>query len=275
MNKILTIFSIFIVASCSDVSKMPPEKTEFERCADANIEIIRESVEFQSPQILQNIYDLELIIPIELLEEYSYQREYRLDEDEFDSSFFVPFQRSLQEPKIKSNILAHFSILQSEGMLNYLTQIHLENDDNVYLTMPFLMDNNISEEYTDQLLSGKMLSMYSYGRCPAEGKDNREKCFLQGLSTYAEYYMRDGKGYVLFETEEDFLNHFSKNHSWDDYNSLIKSVPTTRLIDMLESYDLEEERELFKFLVKSSVMGSSDEDLYKIAKKVCHSQGIY
>ena len=94
---------IFIIVSCSEVSKMPSEKTEFERCIDANIEIIRESGEVQLSQIPEYVYNLELRVPVELLAEFIYQLTGE-DEDKID-----PSQRSAHyaEPCVQSCVFSH------------------------------------------------------------------------------------------------------------------------------------------------------------------------
>lgn len=274
---------IFIIVSCSDVSKMLSEKTEFERCIEANIEIIRESGEVQLSQIPEYVYNLELRVPVELLAEFIYQLTGK-DEDKIDP-FFGPFQDSLQEPRVKSNILAHFSLLQSSGFLSFNTQIHLENDDNFYVTYAFFPEYDLEEKYYANEIFNQM---HNYSKCPAEGEYKREICLLkdkstvaeqyfydeQGSLTYAEYYFYDENDTELFKTEKDFLDHFSKNKSWNDYNYLISNSPTFRLKDLLETEAIEED-EFFKFTLMSSLMSSTDDDLFKVAKRVCYSQGIY
>ena len=261
MKKLIVVSFIFIV-SCSDATTTLPENSEFERCINANIEIIRESGSPMVSQIPQQIYNLEVRLPADQSWEL-------MREGGFDSAYWDSFQKSLNEPKNKSNILAHFALLQS-SYLGYLNQIHLENDDNFYLTFPFFPEDQPEledEYYTEEIF----YKMHFYDRCDGEGCSN-----LENTTGPAEYLLRDNvNDTVFFATEKDFLDHFSNNYPWEDYNSLITRTPTFTLKKLLETEPIRETDEDFKFFLRSTLMSSTDEDLYMVAKRICHLQGIY
>ena len=269
MRKILFIFCLLNIISCADTSTISPEKSEFERCIEANIEIFRDSPNLSV--LPDTALDLELRIPIKMLEGFLELVGTALDSK--DVKMLSKFNKSLEDYENKSDILAHFALLQSEGILSYLTQIHLENDGNTYITIAYFPEYELEEEYYNQEIFFKM---HHYDIC-LDNDYERDICLLDNSSNYAEYlYFKDEiGGLLLFETEQDFLNHFSNNKSWADYNALVNSTPTFTLKLLLGTEPINKTDKFFEYALKSTLMSSTDDELYKLAKRICNSQGIY
>ena len=274
MRKILFIFCLLNIISCADTSTMSSEKSEFERCIEANIEIFRDSPNLTI--LPDTALNLEFRIPIKTLEGFL-ELNGSAPPDSRAIKMLSKFYKSLEDYENKSDILAHFALLQSEGILNYLTQIHLENDGNTYFTLAYLPEYELEEEYYNQEI---FFEMHFYSMCNLDSDTDRRICLLDDNSTFAEYFKygsweNEVRTDVLFKTEQDFLNHFSNNKSWADYNALVNSTPTFTLRLLLETEPIDKADKFFEYALKSTLMSSTDDELYKFAKRICNSQGIY
>ena len=247
MKKLALLVSLFIIVGCG--------QSEFDRCVEANIEIIRESPEPESLNLPIITMNLEARLSIKVFEE-------TMKPFGFDNEILSLFKKSLDKPKNRSNTLAYFSLLMNETNL----QINLENHENTYVTFLGSQDQEVFEEYHAQEVIYKL---NSYGICPPEVI--YDDCSYRDSFSEKAYYYRmnyQRSDYLYFETEQEFLNHFKKNISWTEYNSFINTLPTFTLNDILNFYN-------FNSIFKSTLMNSTDDELYPVAKNVCNLQGIY
>ncbi len=250
MKKLALLVSLFIIVGCG--------QSEFDRCVEANIEIIRESPEPESLNLPIITMNLEARLSIKVFEEAMEPFGFN------DNEILSLLKKSLDKPKNRSDTLAYFSLLSLSYGTN--SQINLENHENTYVTFLNTKDQEVFDEYVAQEVIYKL---QSYGICPPELI--YDDCSYRDSFSEKAYYYRmnyQRSDYVYFETEQEFLNHFKKNISWTEYNSFINTLPTFTLNDILNFYN-------FNSIFKSTLMNSTDDELYPVAKNVCNLQGIY
>ena len=145
--KKISLLTVFFLISCSDVSETSKEKSELEKCIDANVSLIR-----QMDGEVINDFPALLKLPV------------KLDLNFLISGFVEElgneaFNQNLNKLGNKDTALASFKYLQDNGFLSKNININLDSDE-VYFTLvknnkivdlqSFLGDETHSDEMLEE-----------------------------------------------------------------------------------------------------------------------------